>query len=72
MRRLAWLSLSPLRPCRLQRWCPPVPAPPVATGWARPDIIGIDSVSVPPFSIHISASAGVAIAGTDSVMFAEG
>jgi hypothetical protein len=45
---------------------------PVATAWARPDIIGIDSVSVLPSSTHINAFAGVATAGTDSAMLAEG
>jgi hypothetical protein len=38
---------------------------PVATGWARRDIIGIDSVSVLPSSTRISAFAGGATAGTD-------
>ena len=36
----------------------------VATGWARPGIIGTGSVSVLPFSTHTSASAGMATAGT--------
>jgi hypothetical protein len=51
--------------------CPPMPVP-VATAGARPDIIGIDSVSVLPSSTHISAFAGVATAGTDRARDARG
>ena len=51
--------------------CPPMPVP-VATAGARPDIIGIDSVSVLPSSTHISAFAAVATAGTDRARDARG
>jgi len=51
--------------------CPPMPVP-VATAGARPNIIGIDSVSVLPSSTHISAFAGVATAGTDRARDARG
>ena len=40
---------------------------PVATGWARRDIIGIGTASVLTGSTHTGASAGMAVAGIGSV-----
>jgi hypothetical protein len=58
-------SLLPQPPYWPLRCCPPRPMP-VATGWARPDIIGIGSVPVLPFSTHTATSAGMATAGIAS------
>jgi hypothetical protein len=48
---IAILSVGALVPTRAE------------AGWARPDIIGIDTARVLAFSTHIGASVGMAIAG---------
>jgi hypothetical protein len=54
--------LPPRRSCPPESCCLPRPMP-VATGWAKPDIIGIGTAPVLTGSTHASASAGMAVAG---------
>jgi hypothetical protein len=59
-------SLPPRGSCRPESCCPLRPMP-VATGWARLDIIGIGTAPVLTGSTHTGASAGMAVAGIGSV-----